>query len=61
MDKKEIQRIRKKNNIKVKPGLTTAQELGKRGGLATKKKYGKEHYRKLQKLSVASKLNKKQG
>ena len=61
MDEKEIKKIRKKHNIEVNQVFTTAQELGKKGGLATKKKYGKEHYQRLQKLSVASKLAKKQG
>lgn len=32
----------------------SAQQLGKLGGLATKKKYGKEHYQKL-----AENMNKK--
>lgn len=36
-----------------------AQELGKKGGEATKNRYGKDYYKELQKKSVAAKLTKK--
>lgn len=36
-----------------------AKELGRRGGQSTSKKYGKEHFKNMQKLSVASKIAKK--
>ena len=37
-----------------------AKELGRLGGLKTKELYGPDHYRKMQKLGVATKLAKKQ-
>jgi len=36
-----------------------AVALGKKGGEATNKKYGKEYYKKLQQLSVKARLAKK--
>lgn len=36
-----------------------AVELGKRGGLKTSEKYGKDYYRDLQKKSVESRKSKK--
>ncbi len=39
--------------------MTTTEEAGKRGGLKTLKKYGKEHFRRIRKLGHASKMSKK--
>ena len=36
-----------------------ASEFGRIGGLATKAKYGSEHYRKIQKKGIETKLRKK--
>lgn len=36
-----------------------AKDLGRRGGSATSKKYGKEHYRRIQALGVVTKNKRK--